>query len=102
MEALVREFVARHSLRRDPATLVLDLTSEVGELAKEILKGSDYGTRPFAPRPETPGEVGDALYSTLALADALGLDAEQLLRDTLAKYDRRLARAGTAGSEAEP
>ena len=98
---MVHEFVERHGLRRDPATLVLDLTSEVGELAKEVLKGSEYGSRPFAPRPETPGEVGDVLYSTLALADALGLDADQLLRDTLAKYERRLGRAGSAGSEAE-
>ena len=101
MQASVRAFVEAHGLRRDAPTLVLDLTSEVGELAKEVLKGSEYGTRPFAPRPEMAGEVGDALYSLLALADTLGYDADQLLRDTLAKYRRRLGATGSAGSGRE-
>jgi len=83
----------------DPTTHALDLVSEVGEVAKEVLLATDYGRRPPQFRPELAGELGDALYSLLALAEACGVDAGSALDAALAKYQRRLAEQGKAGSE---
>ena len=94
----VADFARAHDLLHDPATHALDLVSEVGELAKEVLRATDYGRQPARPGPELTVEVGDALYSLLALAQACGVDVELALREALAKLERRLAHHGDAGS----
>ena len=43
----VRAFVERHEIAADVRTRLLDLVSEVGELAKEHLKSSAYGSANF-------------------------------------------------------
>ena len=94
----VARFTQRHDLQHDVVTHALDLAAEVGELAKEILLATDYGRRRASFRPELTDEVGDALYSLLALAEACGVDAEDALRASLSKVERRLADLGEAGS----
>ena len=42
-QQVVAEFVSAHHLEAPPEIRVLDLVSEVGEVAKEALKGSAYG-----------------------------------------------------------
>ena len=97
----VAAFARAHGLLHDPATHALDLVSEVGEVAKEVLRGTDYGNRPFQPVPELAAELGDALYSLLALAEACGVDAGEALEAALTKYEQRLARHGEVGSQPE-
>jgi len=94
----VAAFARRHALLHDPATHALDLAAEVGETAKEVLLATDYGRRAPQPRPELANELGDALYSLLALAEACGVDADAALEAALEKYERRLGRRGEAGS----
>ena len=94
----VAAFARRHNLLHAPATHTLDLVSEVGERAKEILLATDYDRMPPQLRPEIVGEIGDALYSLLVLAEACGVDADNALNSTLKKYDRRLRTHGGAGS----
>jgi NTP pyrophosphatase (non-canonical NTP hydrolase) len=94
----VARFARRHDLQHDVATHVLDLVSEAGELAKEVLLATDYGRRPSQFRPELADEIGDALYSLLALAEVCGVDAEEALTAALWRYERRLAERGDAGS----
>ncbi len=91
-------FSRRHDLLGEPSTHALDLLSEVGEVAKELLLGSDYGRRPLQIRPELAGELGDALYSLLALMEACNVDASSALDTALGKYEQRLAERGDAGS----
>ena len=94
----VRRFMRRHRLQHDPATHLLDLVSEVGELAKLVLEVSDYGHRPIDDAVDFSGELGDAFYSLLALATALDVDAGQALDGALRKYERRLGEHGGPGS----
>jgi NTP pyrophosphatase (non-canonical NTP hydrolase) len=94
----VADFMARHRLRHDVRTHALDLVSEVGEVAKEVLLAADYGRRPRQVRPELADEIGDALYSLLALAEVCGVDAEEALRTALQKVERRLIERQDAGS----
>ena len=45
MQDQVAEFVERHALHAPLAYRLLDLTSELGELAKALLNATDYGRR---------------------------------------------------------
>ena len=97
-QRMAADFARTHGLLRDPATHVLDLSSEVGEVAKALLEATDYGRRPPRPGPALTAELGDALYALLALAEACDVDAGLALHDALVKYERRLARKGSASS----
>ena len=78
----------------------LDLVSEVGEVAKEILKMTNYGTRELEPRAEIKDELGDVYFSLLALTESLNIDLEEALQLALEKYSKRLQK-GSAGSEVD-
>ncbi len=77
---------------------VLDTMSELGEVAKEILKMSDYGRKPVEYREELKSELGDVLYSLITIANTFDIDLEDALRQVLEKYKKRLKK-GSAGSE---
>ena len=93
----VATFVAEHDMDADPAYRVLDLAAEVGEIAADAAKSSDYGDAPDQ-LAVSEDELGDALFSLLATAEALDIDAEAALEESLAKYERRLDETGDAGS----
>ena len=97
----VAAFAQKHDLLHRPAIHALDLTAELGEVVKEILLATDYGRRDPIARSELTGEIGDTLYSLLALAEACQVDAGAALEAALAKYERRLAERGNAGSGVE-
>ncbi len=94
----VARFMRRHALQHDPAMHMLDLMSEVGELAKRVLQATDYGRRPLGSGAFLLGELGDSLYSLLALASVLELDADQALLGALEKYEARIDERGRPGS----
>ena len=81
----------------EPAYRLLDLCSEVGELAKDANTSTDYGSSPadFAVKAD---EVGDALFSLLAFADAVDVDAGEALDAAMEKYESRIDETGDAGS----
>nr|WP_158205341.1 MazG-like family protein [Halomarina oriensis] len=79
-----------------PAYRLLDLVSEVGELAKNVNTSTGYGDDPTAADVEED-EVGDALFCLLALCEETGIDADDALATALAKYEDRLETTGQAG-----
>jgi len=93
----VAAFVAEHGLETDIAYRVLDLESEVGEVAKEVATSTDYGSDPDAAAIPSD-ELGDALFALLALAEAADVDAGDALAESLAKYETRIDASGDAGS----
>jgi NTP pyrophosphatase (non-canonical NTP hydrolase) len=94
----VSEFVATHDMETEPAYRLLDLQSELGELAKEVCESTDYGNDP-GDVTVSDDELGDALFALLALADELDVDAGAALETSLAKYEGRIESTGDAGSE---
>lgn len=83
-------FAQKHNLDHEPSVYALDLLSELGEVAKEILLATDYGKRPFPEAsPNLSNELGDALYSLCQLATAAGVDLDQALAASLDKYEQR-------------
>ncbi len=95
---MVRGVMEEQGLSFSPEVRMLDLVSETGELAKEWLKGTGYGQREFTHTPGLEEEVGDCLFSLLALCEALGMDADGALAAALEKYARRARETGSVGS----
>lgn len=93
----VATFLDENDLRAPPAYRVLDLASEVGELAKNVNESTDYGVDRTSADVERD-ELGDALFCLLALADELDYDAGAALEEAVEKYEHRLASSGSAGS----
>ncbi|THE66626.1 nucleotide pyrophosphohydrolase [Salinadaptatus halalkaliphilus] len=93
----IAEFVERHDLETPPAYRLLDLASEVGELAKDANESTDYGAAPADLEINTD-ELGDVLFATFALADALEIDGDDALQEALTKYESRLEDGDSPGS----
>jgi NTP pyrophosphatase (non-canonical NTP hydrolase) len=94
----VASFVDMHSLRAGAEARVLDLVSEVGEVAKEVLKETRYGEHPFMPGEAWSEEVADVFFSLICLANATNVNLDKALGTALDKYRQRLQRRGDASS----
>lgn len=93
----VANFVATHDIDAPPEFRLLDLISELGELAKDANVSTDYGETPDSLE-LSEDELGDAFFALLALAESVDADADEALNVALAKYEDRLAETGGAGS----
>jgi NTP pyrophosphatase (non-canonical NTP hydrolase) len=93
----VAQFLDDNEMRAPPAYRLLDLAAEVGEVAADAAKSSEYGQSPDSLSvPED--ELGDALFALLALAEELDVDAGEALETSLEKYEARIDADGDAGS----
>ena len=77
---------------------LLDIESEIGELAKEYLKGSKYGTKTFEMTEDFKEEFGDVLYAMLSLANEVDIDASESLDIVLKKLEKRMTDNNSFGS----
>lgn len=93
----VAAFVDEHDWETELAYRVLDLQSEVGEIANEVTTSTGYGADVEAAEIATD-EIGDALFALLAVAESADVDASHALDAAIAKYERRIERTGDAGS----
>ena len=100
LQELVRSFCSEYEMDSSAENRFIDLTSELGEVGKEILKKTGYGKKTFVKTKEFALEMGDLYFSFLALANACDIDVEQALLEVLEKYRRRLKK-GSAGLENE-
>jgi NTP pyrophosphatase (non-canonical NTP hydrolase) len=98
LQQRVAEFVTARGLDTDVAHRLLDAVSELGEVAKEVLKGCRYGSEKFVATPNWSDELGDIVFSLICLANQTGVDLEQAIEGALLKYEQRLTRGGDAGS----
>lgn len=94
-----RDLAARLGLSHDPSSRFTDLTSELGELAKELLAATDFGARPFAPTKAWTDELGDVIFALVLLAQATGTDLAESLSGAIEKYEARLRTTGSIGSQ---
>ncbi len=98
----VKDFNKNRSVHSKPMPVyarLLDIESEIGELAKEYLKHSKYGTSEFEMSEDFELEYGDILYCLLSLADELDIDCDQALDKVLDKYRARIKSNNSMGSE---
>lgn len=100
LQEKIQKFVEKYKLDSPLEFRVLDLTSEVGEVSKEILKMTNYGKNSLDKNNEIESELGDVLYSLIVVANKLDINLEEALNLVLKKYNKRLKK-GSAGSEAD-
>ena len=98
MQTRVADFVARHGLETSVSFRALDLVSEVGEVAKEILKSTDYGQSELQNTPALQEELADAAFSLICIANSLDMNLDEAVGGALEKYESRLNTRGDAGS----
>ena len=91
-------FVQVHGLEASPEVRLLDLASEVGEVAKEVLRSTGCGRVPFRPGRGREEELGDALFALVCLANTTGVDLEARFEDPLKECESRPEARGDAGS----
>ncbi len=80
---------------------LLDLNSELGELAKEILLQTNYGKKDFNLDDKSKNltlEMGDVMFSLICLANSLSIDLHTSLTSALAKYQNRIKLKDNLGS----
>ena len=77
----------------------IDLVSEIGELGKELLKGSDYHKSSLRVSASTVEEMGDCLFSIIALCQELSIDPDDALVAAIQKYQTRYETKGSIGSD---
>lgn len=101
MQNNVKEFNNNRGVHTKPMPVsarILDIESEIGELAKEYLKNSKYGTQDFILTEDFKMELGDVLYSLLSLANEVNIDAEECLNKVIEKYNARIEKNKSMGS----
>lgn len=98
LQSRVAEFVEESGLEAPVYARTLDLASEAGELAKEVLKGTSYGSRSFEPTKDWQDELGDMFFALVCLSNSTGVDLESALDNSLQKYRERLGSRSDAGS----
>ena len=89
LQEKVKKFCKTYNLDRPVEYRVLDTMSELGEVAKEILKMSDYGQKPVKYKEEIKSELGDLFYSLITIANSFDIDLEDALNIVLEKYEKR-------------
>ncbi len=86
----IDEFIEKYGLHVDVQTRYIDFMSDAGTVGKEILKATDYGSRPLTVTDGFKEEAGDCLFSFLALLSESGIDADELLDHVLEQYRNRI------------
>ncbi len=99
MQKLVNELTQKYDLKSNHEIRYMDLVSEIGELGKELIKGCAYGAKPYENSSEIELEIGDCLFSLIALSSELGIDIETALNKVILKYTERFELKGNIGSE---
>jgi len=93
----VADFIDEHDLNGRAEFRILDLVSEVGEVAKDASKSTGYGERPEDIEIKKD-EIGDVLFSLLALAESLDIDSDEALKMAIEKYESRIETKGSPDS----
>jgi len=93
----VSGFLENNDMQAPPEFRIMDFVSEAGEIVKDAVKTADYGEA----REELEvkeDEIGDVIFSILAVADSLKIDAEEAFNEALEKYEKRIDEGGDPGS----
>ncbi len=101
MQEKVKQFNDSRTCHKKPMPTfarILNIQSELGELAKEYLKSSNYGTSEFHLEEDFKEEYGDILYALLSLADEIKLSSEECLDIALKKLQSRMDSKNNFGS----
>lgn len=91
-----KEFAEENDLDAPAPFRLLDLVSELGEIAKDATKTAEYGEKPEQ-LDVKQDEIGDLLFSLFTLCNSLDIDAQEAFDEAICKYENRVEETGTPG-----
>ena len=96
----VVDFLVKSKTDTTALIRLADISSELGEVSKEVLKASGYGrnTPILKDTASFKEEYGDLLFAVLALGVENDVDPSEALEIVLNKYNKRLETKGHIGS----
>ncbi len=94
LQEKVEEFCENYSIDHPMEHRLIDVMSELGEVSKEILENTEYGSTSLTYSNELKEELGDLPYSLITLANALKIDLESAVNTALEKYESRSSKGG--------
>ncbi|SCY07370.1 MazG nucleotide pyrophosphohydrolase domain-containing protein [Alkaliphilus peptidifermentans] len=95
----IKKFTTEKEMTSKVEVRVIDIASEVGELSKEVLKGTDYGNKQFSKTKDWNCEIGDVFFSLICIANETETNLEECLSSALDKYEQRFNYKGHLGSD---
>jgi NTP pyrophosphatase (non-canonical NTP hydrolase) len=98
LQKLIAVFANEKGIVTRPEIRALDLVSETGELAKEVLKATEYGKKHFFKTEDWKVEMGDVLFALVCLANETETDLGESIKLALDKYAERLRMTTTMSS----
>ena len=98
MQEEVKQLMEKYHLNANLENRYISLSSELGELGKEIVKGNRYGSKEFEETENFKLELGDVLFDYILLCNVAGVDIYQSYQSSLEKYEKRFLKQGTIGS----
>jgi len=97
-QEFIKKFCIKYNLNSDEKISYMDLVTEIGELGKELIKGTDYGNKDFEKTNNLESEIGDTIFSLICLCNRLDIDMDKALDNVIQKYINRFAKKGDIGS----
>ena len=75
----------------------IHLIEEVGELGEALTvhagdRKAGEGTSALADHNDPREEIGDVIFTTIAIANELGISLAEVMKETLERYDNKLSR----------
>lgn len=87
----LKDFITQYHLETRPAFSLLDIMSELGEVAKELLKGTNYGRgEDTTNRERMREEIGDLMFAVAYLCTLYDVDPEEAMWESVRKFEKRL------------
>ena len=99
MQTMVQNFMRGCPQPMSIETCMLDIASELGELAKEVniaTSWSRYDDYKFRKNAKT--ELGQVAFTVLQLATLLDIDVESALEEVITEFRERYRKQGHTGS----
>ena len=98
MQQQVEDFIKEYQLSCGEKVRYMDLVSEIGELGKEIIKSTSYGKEKFNLNEAVIEEMGDCIFSMLALCVELEINSNEALKYAIEKYESRFQQTSCISS----
>lgn len=94
-----KELAKKYHLHAGIENRYISLSSEVGELGKEIVKGNRYGSNEFNKTENFAMEIGDVFFDFILLCNVADVNLEEAYKGAMQKYQKRFLEHGTIGSK---
>ncbi|WP_367175970.1 nucleotide pyrophosphohydrolase [Haloarcula rubripromontorii] len=94
----IADVLSQSDIDTPPAYRLLDVVTELGDIAATVNETTGYGTDSAALSVREE-ELGDALFALLALCVQLDIDADAALSSALMKYEGQSGASETSESD---